>query len=138
MTLFVRAEPNEAGPLRSGFVGRILRCQVFVSSNARIYVDGGASNADVYSMLFIGAQSYGLVGLSTLTPNFGSLDSGGPGYENRTGMATKPVEIIIKDLGEGGLDPLNQRGTMGWKGAHEEVILQSAFGRNLEHITDFS
>jgi hypothetical protein len=53
-------------------------------------------------------------------------------------MATRPVEIIIKDLGENGDDPLNMRGTCGWKVTHEEQVLNDDFIRNLEHINDFS
>jgi len=124
-----------ASPYRSGAIGRILGCSIFISSNARVYVDEGAGSpaCDPASMLFIGADAYGLVGLGALTPNFASLDGAGAGYANRTGQSTQPVQMILKGLGETGLDPLNQRGTVGWKAAHEEVILQAVFMRDLEH-----
>jgi N4-gp56 family major capsid protein len=138
VTLFTRAEPGQSNPLRTGYLGRLLNCQFFISSNSRSYTDGGASNADVYSMLFIGAESHGIVGVGELLPNVNAMDSGGPGYANQTGARPRPVDVIVKDLGENGNDPLNMRGTVGWKTSHGQVITQSAFIRDLEHITDQS
>jgi len=136
VTLFTR-EGGQA--LRTGQVGTILNCPMYLSSNAREYADGGASSADVYSMLFIAKESFGLWGLASLTPNYGSLDNGGVGYANRTGSPPRPLEIIMMEPGSAGsLDPLKQRGTIAWKCAHEEAILNSAWLRNLEHINDFS
>lgn len=135
-TVFTR-EGGDA--IRSGFVGTLFNCRFYVSANAREYVDAGASSTeDVYSALFIGAESYGVVGIASLMPEIMGMDGGGEGFANRTGMATSPVDIIMKDLGEGGDDPLNQRGTIGWKAAHEESVLNSSWIRNLEHATDFS
>jgi N4-gp56 family major capsid protein len=136
VTLFTR---EGGAPLRSGVIGKILNCPLYLSSNAREYADGGASSADVYSMLFIAKESFGLWGLANLTPNYGSLDNGGAGYTNRTGSPPKPLEIIMMAPGSAGsLDPLKQRGTIAWKCAHEEEILNASWLRNLEHINDFS
>src|SRR5690606_41464270 len=42
VNLFIHASENGDGnPLRSGYVGRILRCKIFVSSNAREYANEG-------------------------------------------------------------------------------------------------
>lgn len=127
-----------SSPLRSGLMGVILNCRVYISSNARIYSDGGAGNVDVYTMLFIGARSYGVVGIAQLMPNLMS-DASGPDmtFGGMTGQSVMPVEIIRKGLGETGFDPLDQRGTLGWKAAHEEQILQSNWVYVLEHATDF-
>ncbi len=136
VTLFAR-EANSA--IRSGLVGTLLNCDIYVSSNAASYTLAGSGSAyTVYSALFIGAESYGVYGMGDLTPNF-NMDGSGAEYKNMTGMKVKPVNIIIKDLGSAGTaDPLNQRGTLAWKCAHIAKILNSAWIRDLEHINDMS
>lgn len=135
---YEEAESNAAGnAMRSGYVGKILRTNIYVTSNARSYADGGASNADPYSMLFIGREAFGTVGIANTTPDV--VDRGGDGYANNTGMQVKPVEIIVKPVGSSGaLDPLNQRGSIGWKMSLAIQVLQSAWIRDLEHINAFS
>src|SRR3990167_1997253 len=68
VTLFTR-EGGEA--LRNGQIGTILNLHFYISSNARIYVDGGTSSADVYDMLFIGKESFAVAGISSLFPDWG-------------------------------------------------------------------
>ena len=133
VTLFTR-EGGEA--LRSGALGVILNVKFYVSSNARTYT--GTDCTTVYDMLFIAKESYAVAGIAGLIPNY-NVDSGAS--QQRGGLTGKKlnyVEIIVKGLGEGGLDPLNQRGTVGWKTTHTLNVLQSAWLRNLEHATDFS
>lgn len=69
---------------------------------------GGASGAPVYSTLVYAQDAYG------------SVELGGNG---------RNVEVIIKPAGSSGaLDPLNQRGTLGWKvKGFCTVILQDDF-----------
>jgi len=136
LALFQREVGNS--PMRSGLVGRLLRCQIYVTSNAKVYTDEGASSADPYAMVILGAEAYGICGISSLMPNL-NPDPAGVGSYTRTGQAeVRPVEIIIRDLGETGFDPLKQRGTMGWKAAHDCEVLQPTWGMNLIHINDFS
>ena len=135
VTLFTR-EGGES--LRNGKLGTILNLELYVSSNARIYAAGGTGSIDVYDMLFIGKESYVVAGLAGLFPN---LNADGGGLMVRGGMTGKRVDVvdlIVKDLGVGGLDPLNQRGTIGWKVTNTQAVLNSAWVRNLEHATDFS
>jgi N4-gp56 family major capsid protein len=135
VNLFIEAgDKGDANPLRSGYVGRILRCKVFVSSNAREYADEGVgSTTDVYSMLFIAKEAYGLVGIGATTPNFG-VDGAPEKAKNMTGQNVKPVELFVKQLGSAGSsDPLNQRATVGWKMSLGEAITNSAWIRDLEH-----
>ena len=135
VNLFIEESPDSA--LRSGYVGRILRCKIYVSSNAREYVDGGVSTTDVYSMLFIGRESYGTVGMAGIDPKVVDMgnEKGGP----MTGKRVRPVEIIAKQLGSAGAsDPLNQRATLGWKMAFAVSVLNSAWVRDLEHTTILS
>jgi len=136
---FVALFTREGGDsIRSGYIGRILGCRLYMTSNARYYTDGGASSADPYSALFIGSESFVVAGISGLMPSF--VD-GGPGDAQKggmTGQSVNPVEIIVKALGEGGEDPLNQRGTVGWKATLGVEVLNSAWIRDLEHCNDMS
>jgi N4-gp56 family major capsid protein len=135
VNLFIEESPDSA--LRSGYVGRILRCKIFVSSNAREYVDGGVSTTDVYSMLFIGREAYGTVGMAGIDPKV--VDMGNEKGKPMTGQRVKPVEIIAKQLGSAGAsDPLNQRATLGWKMSFATSVLNSAWIRDLEHTTILS
>lgn len=135
VNLFTEEAPDSA--LRSGYVGRILRCKIYVSSNAREYVDGGVGDTDVYSMLFIAREAYGHVGMAGIDPKV--VDLGNEKAGPMTGMNVKPVEIIAKQLGSAGSsDPLNQRATLGWKMAFAVSVLNSAWIRDLEHTTILS
>ena len=141
VTLFTREGGNA---IRNGLMGRIFNMDFYVTSNAKKYTDEGASSADPYSMLFIAAESYGSWGLANLTPNYGGMDTvgGEPGFArggNDTGKSPKPVEIIMMEPGSAGsLDPLKQRGTIAWKCAHDDTVLNSAWIRNLIHINSWS
>ena len=135
VNLFIEAgENNDMNPLRSGYVGRILRCKIFVSSNSREYADEGVgSTTDVYSMLFIAREAYGTVGIGNSTPNI-DQDSAPNKSRNMTGQNVKPVEIKVKQLGSAGADdPLDQRATVGWKMSLAESITNAAWIRDLEH-----
>lgn len=120
-------------PIRSGYVGRLLQCRIYISANAREYADAGVgSTTDVYSMLFIGQESHGYLGFGNIDVDL--PDAGGDGYMNNTGKEVKPVQMIVKQLGAGD-DPLNQRATVGYKFALATSVLNSTWIRNLEHTT---
>lgn len=134
VALFTR-EGGEA--IRMGKMGSILNAEIYVTSNVASYADAGAAGADVYSALFIGAESYGIAGMGNTVPNV-QADSGGELFgTNNTSKGVKPVEIIVKGLGETGLDPLNQRGTIGWKATYDGQILNSAWLLDQETVTMF-
>lgn len=136
VNLFVQETSDS--PIRSGYVGRLLNCRIYISSNAASYANGGAGGTtDVYSMLFIGAESHGYIGFGNLTPNM--ADAGGDGYANNTGKSVKPVQIIAKQLGSAGADdPLDQRATVGWKMSLATSVLNNTWIRDLEHTNAFS
>jgi len=137
MAAFIEESPNSA--IRTGLLGKLMNCVFYMSSNARVYAAGGANSADVYDMLFIGADSHGVVGFASQMPNLNPTAAPAdysPG--GNTGGSVNSAEIIQKGLGETGFDPLNQRGTLGWKLAFNTGITNSAWIRNLEHLNDFS
>jgi N4-gp56 family major capsid protein len=130
--LFTRADP---AAMRNGYVGNILNCRVYVTSNAKTYA-GEGDNCDVHTALFIGRQSHSFAGFANAPFDYANGDSGGE-RSNNTMRAVKPVEVIIKGLGETGLDPLNQRGTIGWKLSHTQQVLNSAWLLSMEHASIF-
>ena len=137
MAAFLQEAPNSA--IRSGVLGVLMNCTFYMSSNARVYTAGGVGTTDVYDMLFIGADSHGVVGFASQMPNLNPTATPSdyqPG--GNTGGGVNSVEIIRKGLGETGFDPLNQRGTLGWKFAFAVQVTQSDWIRNLEHLNDFS
>ena len=136
VNMFVQEAPNS--PIRTGYVGTLLRCEFYVTSNALEYADAGLDGADdVYTALFLGAQSHGATGMAGLDPKV--VDGGGPTNGPLTGQKLNPVSIIMKALGSSGaVDPLNQRGTIAWKMAFDVQILNSAWIYSLEHTNAFS
>ncbi len=80
-------------------------------SNSVIYPgEAGAAGTDVYSVLVLGQNAYGVT----------ELEGGG-------------LEHIFKPLGSGGTsDPLNQRATIGWKATKTAEILVDSFIRRVE------
>jgi N4-gp56 family major capsid protein len=119
-------------PIRSGYVGRILRCKIFVTNNAREYVDGGTGGVDVYSALFIAKESYGVIGIAGLEPK--DVDMQPETGKPLTGQTIKPVEIFVNPVGSArAADPLSQRGTVAWKTAFDAEILNATWIRSLEH-----
>ena len=98
--------PNEIGAVENV---RYLRSTLFTP-----YLEGGAAkgtmlgvtNADVYPVIFIAADAYGVVALrgqNSLAP------------------------IVHNPGSSGGTDPLNQRGTIGWKTMQTAIILNDAW-----------
>jgi len=130
-TTFVTLFTREGGEsIRGKKMGTILQCSIYVTSNARVYTNEGASSCDPTSMLFIGRESYGVAGMTGMEANLVHGDGGEHG--NLTGQSVSPVSLIVKDLGETGFDPLDQRGTIGWKATYDDVILNQAWIIDLE------
>lgn len=139
VAMFIAAEESDANsdqnPMRGGYVGRILRCKIFVSANCRKYVDGGVGGTtDVFSLLFVGKEAYGVTGMAGIDPRV--VDQQGPEGKPLTGggQRVSPVNIILKEVGSAGADdPLNQRGSVGWKTAFDTTVLNATWLRDLEH-----
>jgi len=137
VNLFEREAPNTA--LRNGYVGRLLRMKVFVSSNVRRWIDAGAGGTtDVYAAVFLAKESYGILGV-TGAPEAANVDNQGADGQPLTGQKIKPIEIILKQLGSAGAsDPLNQRGTLAWKAVLTPEVLNPFWVHVLRHTNAFS
>lgn len=97
--------------LYNGEIGEILGVRILQSTLAPVYVDAGASSADVYAAILVGQNAYGVV------------DFSGSGR----------FESITKAFGSGGTsDALNQRATVGWKSMFASKILNNNFMVRIE------
>jgi N4-gp56 family major capsid protein len=86
-----------------GEIGSYNEVRFIETTNAKVFTGEGASSIDVYATLIFGSDAVGLTKIS------------GEGLKN-----------IIKPLGSGE-DPLNQRGTSGWKLTFVAKILNNDF-----------
>lgn len=97
--------------LLPGEVGKIGEVRFIESTNAKVFAEAGADDIDVYATLFMGSDAYGI-----------------------TRISGKSLENIVKPLGSAGTtDPLNQRGTTGWKATFVAKILNDDFMHRVEH-----
>lgn len=131
-------QETDASAIRNGKMGSLMQCDFYISSNAYESADTGAGGTtDVYGALFIGDDAFATAGFTGLMAK--NADGASADEYTNTGKQVKPIEIIIKELGSGGSeDPLNQRGTAGWKATLDVEVLNSAWIRNLYHVNDFS
>lgn len=100
-------------------IGKIGNVRFVESTEAKIFEKAGAvdgsAKVDVYSTLILGANAYGVTTI--------------------TGGAMK---TIIKQIGSGGAeDPLDQRGTIGWKGTKAAVRLLEQYMVRIETASTF-
>lgn len=99
-----------------GEIGRIEGVRFVETADAKVWAKGGASSRDVYSTLILGKGAYGVVDLA----------GGG-------------LEFIVKQVGSGGTaDPLNQRGTAGWKATHAAKRLLEQYMVRIETTSTFT
>ena len=98
-----------------GEIGKIAGVRFVETTEAKIFADSGADKRDVYSTLVLGANAYGVT----------ELEGGG-------------LQHIVKQLGSGGTsDPLNQRGTAGWKATKVAVRLVENYMARIESASTF-
>ena len=84
------------------------------SNTLKIVPTGGGNSVDVHATIVYGTNAFGCVRL------------GGKGKPN--------IQMIVKAPGELGSDPLNQRGSVGWKvGFFAAAVLQDDFIVRIEH-----
>ena len=98
-----------------GEIGKLGGVRFVETTEAKIFADAGASSRDVYSTLVLGANAYGVT----------ELEGGG-------------LQHIVKQLGSGGTsDPLNQRGTAGWKATKVAERLVESYMVRIESASSF-
>lgn len=94
-----------------GEVGKLNDVRFIETPNAKVFTGEGASSIDVHATIIMGAEAYGISRIS------------GASLKN-----------IVKPLGTGGSeDPLDQRGTTGWKATFVAKILNDSFMGRIEH-----
>lgn len=100
----------------NGEVGMIEGVRFVETSEAKIFAKAGSGSLNVYSTLFVGANAYGTT----------KVDGGG-------------LKMILKQLGSAGsADPLDQRGSAGWKAIKTAEILTETFMIRYESCSKFS
>lgn len=110
-TGFIRVEQYGQRKALPGEIGSLDEVRFIESTNAKVFTGGGASGADVYATLIIGADFYA-----------------------QSRVAGEAMKNIIKPLGSAGsADPLDQRQTSGWKATFVATRLNEAFGVRIEH-----
>lgn len=97
--------------LYNGEIGMILGVRILQSTLAPIFAGAGSGAADVYGTIVIGQNAFGVV------------DVGGTGK----------FDTKVKQIGSAGADdPLDQRGTVGWKSIFVSKILNNNFMTRIE------
>lgn len=118
---------SEEHPFWTGEVYDYMRCRFFLTSNAKYVADAGSSTTDVYLTMVIGRDAFGIAGMGGygFRPDLG---------EGGTGSEVSPVQLIMKDVDQGGADnPMNMRGSIAWKGYQQERELDSTWAVRIEH-----
>lgn len=91
----------DTGDIYENEIGELYGVRFVESSRAKVFSEAGKDGVDVYSTLILGENAYGVT----------SIQNGG-------------LVHIVKPLGSAGsADPLNQRGSVGWKAARTAEIL---------------
>jgi N4-gp56 family major capsid protein len=92
-------------------IGSLAGVRFIESTNAKVWIAGGSSSADVYGTIIFGMHAFAMTRISGQT-----------------------LVNIVKPLGSAGADdPLNQRATSGWKLTFAGKILQNPWIVRVEH-----
>lgn len=92
-------------------IGSLANVRFIMTTNAYVAAGVGATSNDVHYTLIFGKNAYA-----------------------QTRISTKTLQNIVKPLGSSGAaDPLNQRGTSGWKASYVAKILNQGFLVVLRH-----
>jgi N4-gp56 family major capsid protein len=111
VTGFVKVEQYGTQKALPGEIGSLDEVRFIESTNAKVFTAAGASSADVYATMIIGADFYA-----------------------QTRIAGEAMKNIIKPLGSGGSsDPLDQRQTTGWKATFVATRLNESFAVRIKH-----
>lgn len=97
--------------IMEGEVGKLADVRFVETSNAKVFAGAGTGPVDVHATIILAAEAYGI-----------------------TRITGESLKNIVKPLGSAGTaDPLEQRGTTGWKATFVAKILNDDFMVRLEH-----
>jgi N4-gp56 family major capsid protein len=133
-TALYATEPGKNNPLATYKFATWLGVDWYVSSRATdLGLVANTSSERVMTTLILGKNAYGIGGLAG--DMFGSVPATTAGGDSSgTGKKVNPVSMIIKPVGGGGAeDPLNQRGSIGWKTTFVAKILNQDFMVAIRH-----
>ncbi len=106
----VRLYQNK-GDVMMNEIGTYGNIRFVISTQAKVKTGEGTGAVNIYTILIFGKDAYGV-----------------------TAMQGHGMESITKPLGSAGAaDPLNQRGTVGWKANHVTKILNQSYMLRIEH-----
>lgn len=109
--------------LYEGELGRYMGVRLLETSNAKVFSGAGAAGIDVHATIIFGMHWFGFAKWIDMSGGNKMMDAG-----------NNMVEFFLKPLGSSGsADPLNQRGTCGWKLSHVCKILNQNCGLRIEH-----
>lgn len=98
--------------IESGELGRLHGVRFVMTTNAKVFAGAGDGGIDVHATVVIGKDAYGTAALD--------------------GMDM--VQFYVKPVGSSGsADPLNQRGSIGWKVSAKTAILNASRLVRIEH-----
>lgn len=98
--------------LVDGSIGQVEKCQIIESTLTPIFTGQGSGGVDVHGTMIMGMNAFGVV------------DVGGTGK----------FKTFVKQVGSAGAaDPLDQRGTIGWKSTFVSKMLNDNFLTRIEH-----
>jgi N4-gp56 family major capsid protein len=132
-TALYATDPGKTNPLATYKFATWMGVDWYVSSRATdLGLVANTSSERVMSTLILGKNAYGIGGLAG--DMFGAVPAIPQGQVSATGTSPKPVSMIIKAVGSAGADdPLNQRGSIGWKTTFVAKILNQDFMVVIRH-----
>ncbi len=108
LNTFTYSDPEKIYSMKIPSLAQVAWC---VTTKAPVFTGSGASGADVYGAIICGQNAFGVVNVA----------------------GTGRFNTIVKPLGSSGTaDPLDQRGTVGWKAFQLPKILNNNFMTRIE------
>jgi N4-gp56 family major capsid protein len=125
-----------SNPWVTGYIGDAFGVRWYVTANAKRWVNGGNSNADVFGTLLIGKGSFGIGGLAGEMPGAVPAPTTNSIENNTTGESVRPVRLIDKPFGSAGSsDPMDQNASLAWWTTFTTARLREVFMLRIEHAT---
>lgn len=114
LNTFTYSDPEKLYTLKLPSLAQVAWC---VTSRAPVFTGAGSGAADVYGAIIVSENAFGVVNVAST------------GTDNSSGT----FSTIVKPIGSAGAaDPLDQRGTIGWKAYQLPKILNNNFMTRIE------